>query len=70
MNEFERAPAKGEGQPVSFGIDAMSAVLPNAGKVGIMTMYIERRVPIFLEQSAHALIDQLLIDHGFDPKEI
>jgi len=70
MNEFEQAPVKGEGQPVSFGIDAMSAVLPNTGKVGVLTVYVERRVPVFLEEAAHALIDNFLADHGYDPEEI
>jgi hypothetical protein len=70
MKEFDLTPVKGEGQPVSFGVSTMTTVIPNTQKVGTLTTYIERRVPVFLEDAAHKLIDKFLADHGYDPEAI
>ena len=34
------------------------------------TTYVERRVPIELEDEAHKLIDTWLVSKGYDPEEI
>ena len=62
MNEFELAPVKGEGQPV------FDFTPPQTTEVE--TTYVERRVPVFLEEAAHKLIDKFLADHGYDPEVI
>lgn len=67
---FPDAPMKREGEPVSFGLNAMSAVIPNNQKVGVLTTYIERRVPVFLEEAAHKMFDKFLDDHGYDPEAL
>lgn len=36
----------------------------------IETTYVERRVPVFLEEAAHKMFDKFLADHGYDPEEI
>jgi len=39
-------------------------------KSEVETTYVERRVPIELEEEAHTLIDNWLKSKGFDPEEI
>ena len=36
----------------------------------IETTYVERRIPVNLENKAHALLDALLIENGYNPEEI
>jgi hypothetical protein len=54
---FHDAPAKGEGQPIfEYEIDPT---------LQVETTYVERCVPVFLEDAAHKLIDKFLADHGY-----
>lgn len=68
MNEFEQTPVKGEGEPVVYSHLPWGTPAPS--KKTVDTVYIERRVPEFLEEAAHKIIDNFLADHGYDPKEI
>jgi hypothetical protein len=54
---FASAPIKQEGQPV-FEYELNKSLK-------VETTYVERRVPVFLEEAAHKLIDQFLADHGY-----
>ena len=69
-NMYQKAPIKGEGQPVTLGVGAMTAVVPNNETVGVLTTYVERRIPVHLEDAAHDLIDKFLKERGYDPEEI
>ena len=62
-SNFGDAPRKMEGQPVWPTDD-------DEEYDGIETTYVERRVPVELEDEAHALIDNWLKEKGFDPEEI
>lgn len=61
MNLLECKP-KLEGSPVD-GYEFLE-------NEGIETTYVERRVPIELEDKVHELIDQYLIKNGFDPENL
>jgi hypothetical protein len=54
---FHDAPMKREGEPV-FEYELNKSL-------SVETTYVERRVPVFLEDAAHKLIDQFLADHGY-----
>lgn len=34
------------------------------------TVYVERRIPVDLENDANELIDNWLVEHGYDPENI
>jgi hypothetical protein len=66
MNGFGDAPIKGGGMQVSYGHP--DGYVPKKPKIS--TTYIERRVPIELEDDVHKLIDDWLKQKGFDPRII
>ena len=74
MSKFGDAPVKGEGSAVLFDIGdlnvSFSTIFKNEQPEEIETRYVERRVPIELEEEAHTLIDDWLKSKGFDPREI
>ena len=61
MSKFEDAPVKGEGSAVQFEIGDLNESFPtrfkNEQPEEIETRYVERRVPIELEEEAHTLIE-------------
>jgi len=68
MSKFGDAPIKGEGQSLNLAYGFSEDYKPS--KPEVETTYVERRVPIKLEEEAHTLIDNWLKSKGFDPKEI
>ena len=62
---------KPEGQMVAFDIADMNVTFPVKPEFqNPDTTYVERRVPIGLEDEAHKLLDNWLKSKGFDPEEI
>ena len=59
---FDNAPIKREGQPVFDFV-------PNP-EPEVHITYVERRVPAHLTHAVDLLIDNFLLDNGFNPKEI
>ena len=68
LRHFTDAVVKGEGQSVNAIYGIAEDYTPT--KPIVETTYVERRVPVFLEDAAHKLTDQFLCDHGYDPEEI
>jgi hypothetical protein len=79
MNDFGKAikktfgesSPKKEGEQVSFDMADMNvtfSVRPEFQNPD--TTYVERRVPVGLEDEAHELLDNWLKSKGFDPEEI
>jgi hypothetical protein len=66
MSGFADTPVKSEGMQVSYGHPDGYVPKPQ----NISTVYIERRVPIELEDDVHKLIDDWLKSKGFDPRII
>ena len=64
--QLDTAPIKGEGQPVDYG-QPEGHVPP---KPKNETTWIERRIPEHLEFKAHRLLDTLLVENGYNPREI
>ena len=62
FSAFGAAPIKRQGQPVYPDIGGKDQE--------IETTYVERRVPVHLKDEAHKLIDDWLIQKGFDPEEM
>lgn len=63
---FGSAVMKAEGVGVKFDADAADEVYDHEPE----TTYVERRVPVELEDEAHELLDNWLKTKGFDPEEI
>jgi hypothetical protein len=71
MSEFGKAQPKAEGAPVKFDIGDMNVSFPVWPEFeNPETTYVERRVPVQLEDEAHELIDTWLKSKGYDPEEI
>ena len=74
MSDFGKAVPKPEGGAVAFDIADMNVSFPVspefANQAEPETTYVERRVPVELEDEAHELIDSWLKAKGFDPDEI
>ena len=68
MSKFGDSPVKGEGQSLNEQYGFPERYVPKPPKIS--TTYIERRVPIELEDDAHKLIDDWLKSKGFDPRTI
>ena len=66
MSGFGDAPRKTEGMGIKFDADDPDVEYENECE----TTYVERRVPIELEDEAHTLIDNWLKEKGIDPEEI
>jgi len=66
MSNFGNAPIKNGGMQVSYGHPEGYVYI----KPQISTIYIERRVPVELEDDVHKLIDDWLKSKGFDPRII
>jgi len=64
MSKFADAPIKGGDMQVDYG----HGYIPKPPE--IETTYVERRVPVELEDEAHKLIDDWLKLKGFDPEVI
>ena len=64
MSPKYAAPIKGEGMLVDY----CEGIKPT--KRQVETTYVERRVPVFLEDAAHKMFDKFLADHGYDSEEI
>ena len=62
MNKFSAPPVKREGEPV---YPEYKNEPPK-----VQTTYVERRVPVHLEEEVERLIDAFLASHGYDPEEI
>ena len=63
--DFTSAPVKGEGMLVDFDGTGVAPAKPK-----VETTYVERRIPEHLEFKAHRLLDTLLVEHGYNPKEL
>ena len=71
MSDFGKATPKGEGQAVKFDMADMNVNFPVKPEFqNPDTTYVERRVPVKLEDEAHELLDNWLKSKGFDPREI
>ena len=71
MSDFGKAIPKGEGQSVKFDMADMNVTFPVKHEFqNPDTTYVERRVPVGLEDEAHELLDNWLKSKGFDPDEI
>ena len=71
MSDFGKATLKGEGQVVKFDMADMNVNFPVKPEFqNSDTTYVERRVPVELEDEAHELLDNWLKSKGFDPREI
>jgi hypothetical protein len=71
MTNFYDAPIKAEGQALAFDMADMNVSFPVKPEFqNPDTTYVERRVPIQLEDKVHNLIDQFLKANGYDPEEI
>jgi hypothetical protein len=71
MKDFGKAISKGEGQAAKFDMADMNVTFPVKPEFeNPDTTYVERRVPIGLEDEANKLIDNWLKSKGFDPEEI
>ena len=71
MTNFYDAPIKAEGQVLAFDMADMNVSFPVKPEFqNPETTYVERRVPIELEDKVHNLIDQFLKANGYDPEEI
>jgi hypothetical protein len=62
---FGFAPIKQEGSPIVVDPSHIGTAKP-----GVETTYVERRVPSYLEDEAHAVIDAWLRIKGYDPESI
>jgi len=74
MSKFGDAPIKGEGAAVQFDMGDLNVSFPvryeHLYENEIETNYVERRIPVGLEEEANTLIDNWLKSKGFDPEEI
>lgn len=71
MSDFGKARPKPEGGAVAFDIGDMDVRFPVRPEFADPeTTYVERRVPIELEDELHEYIDSWLKDKGYDPREI
>jgi hypothetical protein len=71
MSDFGKATPKCEGQAVNFDVADMNVNFPVKPEFqNPDTTYVERRVPVGLEDEAHKLLDNWLKSKGFDPEEI
>ena len=71
MSDFGKATPKGEGQAVKFDMADINVTFPVRPEFqNPETTYVERRVPVELENEAHELLDNWLKSKGFDPREI
>jgi hypothetical protein len=71
MSRFGDAKPKPEGGAVAFDMADMNVRFPVRPEFeNPETTYVERRVPVGLEDEAHELIDSWLKAKGYDPEEI
>ena len=71
MTKFGESQPKREGDAISFDIGDMNVRFPVRPEfANPETTYVERRVPIELEDELHEYIDSWLKDRGFDPEEL
>lgn len=69
--KFGKTIPKPEGGAVPFDMGDMNVTFPVREEFqNPETTYVERRVPIELEDEAHELIDSWLKAKGFNPEEI
>ena len=71
MSDFGKAIPKCEGQMLKFDMADMNVKFPVRVEFqNPETTYVERRIPIGLEEEAHQLIDDWLKSKGYDAEEI
>lgn len=59
---FDKAIPKGEGQPINNNVPKI--------EMEVDITYVERRIPTHLTHIVDKMIDQFLIERGFNPEEI
>jgi len=71
FKDLTEPPIKGEGDQVHWmSIDGPLDGAEAYSKPEVPYTYVERRIPLHLEDACEAAIDQFLIDNGYDPKEM
>ena len=71
MTNFGDAKPKKDGEMVAFDIGDLNFDMSAFSEgSNIDYTYVERRVPVELEDKVHNLIDQFLKANGYDPEEI
>ena len=68
MSGFGDAPIKAEGSSINTLYGFEEDYVPPPPKY--QTTYVERRVPVELEEEAHKLLDTWLAAHGYDLEEL